>query len=224
MGTSLTGSHLARAMISRPILKPMGLMRLFARMTACFFTAKKPLMGSVDHATGHANKVAPQLRIRLKRDHLKPTPPPRQFLEPVTNSASPFKIGSAIAGRDSGSCCRSASMHITMRCSAIWKPRSTALLKPLPSSFARQWIFTFFPSSMSSLTIFTVAALPGLSSSTINTSVSISASFIATKMRSHNGLTLSTSLYVGTMIETARGISFFGGSGAFLERTLVIAF
>merc|ERR1719460_1219746 len=116
-------------MISRLILKPIELIYL-ALFKVSFVVQKKPLIGSVEPAIGHASRVAPQLIKRLKKFHSKPTPPPFVYREPTENSALPSRTGDATAGTLSGSCWRSASMHSMVGLAAFSKPKSTALLRP----------------------------------------------------------------------------------------------
>ncbi len=95
MGTSTTGLAFVRAIISRAILNPMGLMVLAALARTFLEVQKNPLMGSVLVDTPIARSVAPWLMSLLWKAQSKPNPPPPQYREPIENSALFLSTGLA---------------------------------------------------------------------------------------------------------------------------------
>mmetsp|Transcript_16202 Transcript_16202/g.49011 ORF Transcript_16202/g.49011 Transcript_16202/m.49011 type:complete len:209 (+) Transcript_16202:312-938(+) len=204
MGTSWTVRQRDRTMISRAILKPRALRPLVrARWNVAFSTQKKPDIGSVDLASGHASNVAPFEMTRRRSDHSKPTPPWSTLREPMANWASPRSTGATTAGTDSGSCCRSASMHASTSNLPSEKPSTTALLRPRPSPLRRTCMCTGYPSfSRNAFTTASLAAVPADSSSAKRSSTSSAAFRVAANNRRVSSAKFSVSLYVGTTIDT----------------------
>mmetsp|Transcript_27202 Transcript_27202/g.43179 ORF Transcript_27202/g.43179 Transcript_27202/m.43179 type:complete len:216 (-) Transcript_27202:78-725(-) len=199
IGTSLIVLHRHRTMISKPILNPIGFMRSPLAKTS-FVVQKNPDIGSVEPLRGHASNVAPAL-MTLRWKAQAATPPPGTFRDPTLNSAFFVRTGSATAGTDSGSCCRSASIQSIVSYFAFEKPSNTAELNPLPTDLSRTCMRTGYLDFKSS-TIPIVASVPLLSSSNIRSSASNPALAVALNKRVHSSSMFSYSSYVGTITES----------------------